>query len=174
MAPPGRALPREPSSSSRQLPTASCFSIRPNSAVRFRRTAPAARRSHSWRAIVPARPRAGDAYGDETPVRRAFPVAGSRTPLGGGQIGRTPTQRLAARLITPTGYVNPQSAAELRHAARRCYSVHGKRQSALTNSRLPEVSGRATSSVAAALREAPAPRCTCGGGLDLVFWSAFG
>src|SRR5437868_5550922 len=31
-----------------------CF--RPNSAVRLRRTAPAARRSHSWRAIVPTRP----------------------------------------------------------------------------------------------------------------------
>ena len=29
---------------------------RPNSAVRLRRTAPAARRSRSWRAIVPVRP----------------------------------------------------------------------------------------------------------------------
>jgi hypothetical protein len=30
--------------------------FRPNSAVQLRRTAPAARRSHSWRAIVPTRP----------------------------------------------------------------------------------------------------------------------
>jgi len=33
-----------------------CARVRPNSAVRLRRTAPPARRSHSWGAIVPARP----------------------------------------------------------------------------------------------------------------------
>ena len=46
-------FPGKPSSGSRRRPAAARFRVRPNSAARLARTAPAARRLHSSRAIVP-------------------------------------------------------------------------------------------------------------------------